>query len=158
MGQLPKRGSVEVVTETAPEAVWQLVSDPTKVGEWSHECHEAEWIDGADGAVPGARFRGRNKVRKFAWSRTNEVLAVDAPREIAWRTVPTRTMPDSTEWHIRVEPVEGGGSRIVQSFVVLKLNPIMDRLFYAMTPEHRDRTAALRDDLERLGKVAGELA
>ena len=52
-------------------------------------------------------------------------------------------MPDSTEWHIRVEPVEGGGSRIVQSFVVLKLNPIMDRLFYAMTPEHRDRTAAL---------------
>ena len=46
----------------------------------------------------------------------------------------------------------------MQSFVVLKLNPIMDRLFYAMTPEHRDRTAALRDDLERLGKVAGELA
>ena len=67
-------------------------------------------------------------------------------------------MPDSTEWHIRVEPVDGGGTRIVQSFVVLKLNPIMDRLFYAMTPEHRDRTAALRDDLERLGKVAGELA
>jgi hypothetical protein len=158
MGHLPKRGSVEVVTETAPEAVWRLVSDPTKVGEWSHECHEAEWIDGADAAAPGARFRGRNKVRRFAWSRTNEVVAVDAPREIAWRTVPTRTMPDSTEWHIRVEPVDGGGARIVQSFVVLKLNPIMDRLFYAMTPEHRDRTAALRDDLERLGKVAGELA
>ena len=105
-------------------------------------------------ALPGSEQGPRVR----AWSRTNEVLAVDAPREIAWRTVPTRTMPDSTEWHIRVEPVEGGGSRIVQSFVVLKLNPIMDRLFYAMTPEHRDRTAALRDDLERLGKVAGELA
>ena len=37
---------------------------------------------------------------------------------------------------------------------MLKLGPIMDRLFYALIPAHRDRSEALADDVRNLGDVA----
>jgi uncharacterized protein YndB with AHSA1/START domain len=153
MGTLVHSGTTEVVVDAAPEAVWALASDPTRVGEWSHECFEARWLEGATRAVPGARFQGRNKVGRVKWGRTSEIVEVDAPNEIAWRTVPTRMYPDSTEWRLRVEPCEQG-TRIVQRFEVLKLNPIMERIIYVTMPVHRDRIPALTEDLRRLGTAA----
>jgi uncharacterized protein YndB with AHSA1/START domain len=153
MGTLPRSNRVEVTTEASPEAVWAVVSDPTRVGDWSHECQTGEWIDGATAARAGARFRGRNRIDRRAWTRVNEVVSIDAPRELVWRTVPTTLFPDSTLWTITVEAVDGG-TRIVQHYEILKLNPILDRLFYLTTPKHRDRTAALTDDMRALGEVA----
>ena len=153
MGALPRSGRCEATTTASPEAVWAIVGDPTRVGEWSHECGGAEWVDGATSARPGARFRGRNRVGRSRWSRVCEVVTVDAPRELSWRTVPTRLYPDSTRWTITVEAVDSG-SRIEQRFEVLKLNPVFDRLFYLLVPAHRDRSAALRDDIARLGAAA----
>jgi hemerythrin-like domain-containing protein len=43
-----------------PEAVWAVLADVTRVGEWSHECRSVRWLDGSHGG-PGARFRGRNR-------------------------------------------------------------------------------------------------
>jgi hypothetical protein len=146
-----------VVADVAPEAVWAVVADPTRVGEWSHECRAAEWIDGATTTVPGARFRGGNRQGRTSWHRVSEVVAIDPPREIVWRTVPSRIYRDSTEWTIRVEPVADGDTsrtRLVQSFRVLQLNPVIDRVIWFAMPAHRDRTAALRSDLERLAQVA----
>jgi hypothetical protein len=40
------------------ERVWDLVSDVTRVGEFSPETFEAEWLGGASGPEVGARFRG----------------------------------------------------------------------------------------------------
>jgi hypothetical protein len=121
---------------------------------WSHECKEIELLDGATDIVPGTRFRGRNTCGRNKWSRVNEVLAVDAPNELVWRTVPSRLFADSTIWRIRVEPAEGGGTRIVQRYEVVKLNPVLDRLLYLVVPAHRDRRPALADDMRRLGEVA----
>src|ERR1700727_265994 len=52
------RGSVTVHMAASADRVWHLVSDITRVGEFSPETFEAEWLDGARGPVPGARFRG----------------------------------------------------------------------------------------------------
>ena len=38
--------------------VWDLVSDVTRIGEFSPETFEAQWLDGATGPRAGARFRG----------------------------------------------------------------------------------------------------
>lgn len=46
-----------------PEQVWQVLTDVPRIGEWSHECHTAQWLDGADQAAVGARFRGTSKAR-----------------------------------------------------------------------------------------------
>jgi Polyketide cyclase / dehydrase and lipid transport len=155
MGTLKRSGRVETVTDATPEQVWAVVADVTRVGEWSHECGGAMWVEGATSARAGARFSGANRVGRVKWSRVNEIVCVDAPRELAWRTVPTRLYPDSTEWRIRIEP-EDGKTRIVQTFDVLKLNPVMDRLIYLVTPAHRDRLPALADDVRRLGEVAAQ--
>ena len=154
MGTLPRTGRCEATTPASPEAVWAIVGDPTRVGEWSHECGAAEWVDGATAARPGARFRGRNRVGRSRWTRVNEVVTVDAPRELSWRTVPTRLYPDSTLWTITIEPT-ATGSRIVQRFEVLKINPVAERIFYLLVPPHRDRSQALQHDILRLGEAAG---
>ncbi len=153
MGTLPKTGTVEVVVDATPQQVWAVVTDVGRAGEWSHETRGGEWLDPADVCAPGARFRGRNGRRAMRWSRVCEVEEVEAPSRFGWRTIPTRVYPDSTRWRIELHPVEGG-TRVVQSFEILAIHPLADRLFYALIPAHRDRLAALRDDLRRLGEVA----
>lgn len=153
-GRLQRRGSVEAVVDASVDAVWAVVSDPTRTGEWSHEARRHEWRAGSGPATPGARFRGHNRVGPIRWTRECEVLVVDPPREIAWRTVPTRLFPDSTEWRLHVEQAGAGRTRIVQTFRVLRLHPLLDRLFWLVLPPHRNRSAALTADLERIGRLA----
>ncbi|MEP6623116.1 MAG: SRPBCC family protein, partial [Acidimicrobiia bacterium] len=54
-------GSVTIHMDASPEAIWALVSDVTRIGEYSPETFEAEWLDGATGPAVGVRFRGHVK-------------------------------------------------------------------------------------------------
>ena len=56
--RVPHSCRVEAEVAAPVEAVWQVVSDVTRTGEWSHECLGVEWLDGATRAAVGARFRG----------------------------------------------------------------------------------------------------
>jgi hypothetical protein len=155
MGTLPKSGSITFDVEATPEQIWPVLVDITRAGEWSHETQGGERLDGATAAVPGARFRGRNRNGRAKWSRVCEVLTADAPKVVSWRTIASRRYPDSTVWTYELAPIEGG-CRITQRFEVTKINPIAERLFYALIPAHRDRSAALADDIRKLGAVARE--
>src|SRR5882672_11563234 len=43
-------------------ALWEMVQDVTRIGEWSPECFTATWADGAGPqAAAGARFRAQNR-------------------------------------------------------------------------------------------------
>jgi hypothetical protein len=152
--QVQKRGRTSVVVAAAPHAVWDVVADVTRVGEWSHECVGAKWLGRARAAVPGARFRGRNRSGLFRWGRTCEIVTAE-PWELTWRMVPTILYPDSTEWTIRLEAADGG-TRIEQSFRVVKAPKLVDRLYATLVPNHRDRDEALAGDLRRLGEVAAK--
>jgi hypothetical protein len=105
-------GQFQVTVVTAPDAIWDVVRDVTRVGEWSHECVDVAWLDGATAAIPGARFRGRNKQGIFRWGRVCEIVKAE-PYELVWRTVPTALFPDSTEWKIRLERT-GNATQIEQ--------------------------------------------
>jgi hypothetical protein len=153
MGKLKWSGTVEALTDATPNQVWTIVSDITRVGEWSHECRSGAWLGDAGSAMPGARFTGRNQVGRVAWSRTCEIVAADAPHELVWRTVPSTMFPDSTEWRITIEP-HGVGARIVQTYRILKMNPVLERLVYLTTKPHRNRVPALESDVGRLGVLA----
>ncbi|MGE3287949.1 MAG: hemerythrin domain-containing protein, partial [Pseudonocardia sp.] len=155
-GRVPRSGVAEVVVDAAPDAVWAVLADVTRIGEWSHECHGAEWLDGARAPAPGVRFRGRNRARRAVrWSRVCEVLTADAPRELAWRTVGPPPLRDATEWRVRLEPA-GSGTRVRQEYRILTLPGWAERLISVMIPAHRDRTDALEADLRRLGSVAAQ--
>src|SRR5262245_9893520 len=56
-----KSGHAEAMSEAPPGAVWQIVADVTRTGQWSHECRRARWLGPAAAPAPGARFRGSNR-------------------------------------------------------------------------------------------------
>jgi len=147
------RGRTAVDVDAPIDAVWNIVRDPTRVGEWSHECVDCQWVGDSVEARPGARFRGRNKQGALRWGRLCEVVRVQ-PHELVWRTVPTRLYPDSTEWTLRLTRVNGF-TRIEQTFEVVK-GTMLEPLFATILPAHRDRAAALKQDLERIGAVASQ--
>lgn len=144
--------SVSVISDADVQAVWDVVRDVTRVGEWSHECVAVAWIGGATDAIPGARFRGRNRAGVFRWGRECEVVSAD-PFQLVWRTVPTAVYPDSSVWQISLDPVDGG-TRITQSFEVVKVPKVLGALYGLLIKAHRDRTAALAEDLHRLGRLS----
>ena len=41
--------------------VWDLVSDVTRIGEFSPETLEGRWVDGATGPAVGVKFQGHVK-------------------------------------------------------------------------------------------------
>ena len=51
------RGSVTVRIAAPAERIWSLLADVTRIGEFSPETFEAEWLGGARGPQIGARFR-----------------------------------------------------------------------------------------------------
>jgi hypothetical protein len=152
----PRRVQLEneatVTVDADIDEVWDVVRDVTRVGEWSHECVGAAWLGGATSAVPGARFRGRNRSGIFRWGRICEVVSAE-PYELVWRTVPTGLYPDSCEWRIALERL-GDGTSISQRYHALRAPKALVVLYAVAVPAHRDRRAALVADLERLGAVA----
>ena len=148
--------SVAVTVEADIDDVWDVVRDVTRVGEWSHECVGASWLGGSASPVPGARFRGRNRAGIFRWGRVCEIVSAE-PYELVWRTVPTAMYPDSSEWRIALDKIDGS-TRISQHFRVLRAPKVLSVLYALAIPAHRDRTTALTEDLQRLGTVASHAA
>lgn len=153
MYQVQKNSHVAVEVTATPEQVWRVIADVTRTGEWSHECRSVRWLS-EPGAAVGARFRGTNRVGPLRWSRNCELIVVDPPRHLAWRTVPSFGFPDATRWDLFLEPVDGG-TRITQTFEVLRAPWLADRFYAAFIRTHRDRDARLTEDLVRLGWTAG---
>ncbi len=151
--RIPRSVSVTVDVGAPPEAVWAVLADPTRVGEWSAECVRATWLPGSSAPVPGARFRGWNRSGRWRWARTCEVTEVDPGRRLAWRTLPSGPYRDRTRWQVTLTP-SGAGTRVEQRYDLTGMPVPVERLAAWLLPAHRDRTAGLRADLERLGRVA----
>ncbi len=59
------------------DALYALVSDVTRMGEWSPENVGGRWLGGATAPAVGARFRGSNRRGWRRWSTTCTVVAAD---------------------------------------------------------------------------------
>lgn len=152
--KMPRSGAVEVDSSAEPEQVWSLLTDVTRIGEWSHECRSAAWLDGASSAGLGTRFRGSNKAGIARWGRSCLITELEPPRRFSYRTYGS-LFKDSTEWTFEIEPV-AGGCRVRQSYQVLSLPAPIEWVILQMVPAHLDRSAALRADLARLVELAAE--
>lgn len=146
-----RSGTVKVEASASPEQVWEVLTDVTRVGEWSHECQGAQWLTG-EGATVGARFRGRNRAGVMRWSRACTITEVEPTKRLVYRTK-GGVFGDATEWTFDLEAT-AGGCRVVQRYKVLSLPRAVEWMILKMVPRHSDRSAALRADIERLGQVA----
>jgi hypothetical protein len=150
-------GAVDLVVPGSPAAVYAAVSDVTRIGERSSECHAAGWLPGTAAGSVGSVFRGRNRANWAArWSRRCEVVEADPGRAFAFRTLPERLDPsrrDSTTWRYDLEPADGG-TRVTHSYEItrLPLRP-MRALFGVLLPQHRDMRPQMQANLEALHRL-----
>jgi len=144
--------SVTVHMDAPPERVWELVSDVTRIGEFSPETFEAEWVDGATGPAVGAKFRGhvkRNGKGPIYWV-TCTVLVSDPGREFTFGTA-GKTEPLNV-WSYRLEP-NGNGTDVTESFTLA--NKVLLRVYWAVLGWARGPTNrnGMRTTLERIKAV-----
>ena len=122
---MPGTGAVTVHMSAPAEKIWDLVSDVTKIGRYSPETFEAEWLDGATGPAVGARFRGhvkRNGIGPVYWT-TCTVVACEPGREFAFGVGQPGKTPLNV-WGYRLEP-SGDGTDVTESFQLAD-NPFLN--------------------------------
>ena len=145
--------SHQIVIDTAPRDVYDLVADLPRMGEWSPECERVEWVEGAGIPSEGDRFIGHNRggpFKRFRWSRRGRVLTADPGREFAFVT--EEGGRESTVWRYRFEPV-GGGTQVTEAYEVRWI-PAWARIVDVPTNRHRELQEAMRHTLGRLKTVA----
>jgi hypothetical protein len=65
---MPNQISVERTIHAGAGALYDLVSDLPRMGEWSPENTGGRWVKGASGPVVGAHFKGSNRSGWHKWS------------------------------------------------------------------------------------------
>ena len=96
-----------------PKVVYDLVSDVTRMGEWSPETTSCRWVEGGGPAV-GARFRGTNKRHLARWTTTCTVTAADPGRRFAFDV---NWGPWAiSEWSYDIEPMDGAACRVTEGW------------------------------------------
>jgi Polyketide cyclase / dehydrase and lipid transport len=145
---------VLVHIDASPSEVWALVSDVTRIGEFSPETFEAEWLDGATGPRAGARFRGhvrRNGRGPVYWT-VCTVTVSDPGREFAF-TVAGPGGATVNTWRYRLDPGEGG-TDVIESFELPAI--LATRLYWAIAGRARMRTNlnGITATLEKMKAVA----
>jgi len=143
------RGSVTVPMRAAPEIVWAVVSDITRIGELSPETFEAEWADGATGPVLGAHFRGhvkRNGIGPTYWS-SCKVTACELGKEFGFAVYAGGVRANN--WHYRLV-ARDGGTEVTESFE-LGTHPVLRvYAFFFGRARRRTNERGMRQTLERI--------
>jgi uncharacterized protein YndB with AHSA1/START domain len=98
--------SVTRAVSAPAEHVWALVSDVTRMGEWSPETTAAEWLRGATGPAPAAKFRGSNRNGDKNWKSVATI--VDAVPGLAFAFRVKAMGLDVAEWRYTFEPTPSG--------------------------------------------------
>ena len=145
-------GEVTVRMEAPPEKVWALVSDVTRIGEFSPETFEAQWTRGSTGPEVGASFKGhvkRNGDGPTNWSPCQVTACV--PNELFEFSVGTDDTK-LTNWGYRLEP-DGTGTKVTEYY---RLEPVFYlRAYWLVMGRLRGRTneRGMRTTLERMKEV-----
>ena len=133
-----------------PDQAYAMVTDISRMGEWSPETYRTEWLGGATGPAVGARFRGWNKHGLLRWSTRPKVTALEPGRVFEFDTGTTRW-----RYEFRDGPDGGAGAstELVESFETRGL-PGYD---FGLRLLRRDRSLqqGMEDTLQRI-KAAAE--
>jgi hypothetical protein len=115
------RADVTLTVGMSAERLWELVTDVTRIGEWSPECTHAAWLDAdAPGPRAGARFEARNRYADgFVSSVVCVVTEAVRPVTFGWVVLDDRGDPahPGSIWRYELAPNEKPGRTLLrQSF------------------------------------------
>ncbi len=135
--------TVERTIAATPEALYEIVTDVTRIGELSPECRSAEWVGKNTEPVVGARFKGTNELGESKWSTKPKVTAVE-PGAVFEFKVPMGFGPT---WRYEFHSVPEG-TRVVESVRQDKPSPWFIRRAQRKAGVH-DRAANVTEGMER---------
>ncbi|MGW5680247.1 SRPBCC family protein [Streptomyces sp. NPDC003860] len=152
--------AAEVYVTAPPAAVYAVVSDLPRSGEWSPECVGGTWTAGRP-ATAGAVFRGENlrsadvvawaPVVRGTWFTEAEVVAAEPGVTFQWSMRDTSGRRQDSTWAYDIEPARGG-SRLVHRFRMGTATEGIRGITAEMGPDERARFFA-----EWRGKLAADL-
>lgn len=148
------QASVTVHIAAPPQQVWELISDITRMGEYSPEVFETEWLEDATGPAVGTRYRGhvkRNERGPTYWTTCEVTQCV--PGEIFEFAVMMGSRPVNT-WRYEFAPGPGGGTDVTESFRLT--GRVVPAIWYVLGGFLRQRRNErdMRRTLERVKAVA----
>ena len=134
----PHSHSESIVVAASPDTLYDLVTDISRVGEWSPACRACWWADDATGPEVGARFHGRNEGQGRTWETVSTVVTADPGREFGWIVG-----QGYVHWSYTLEPVEGA-TRLTESWEFRPAGIAMFHVKYGDKAEQaiRNRTEA----------------
>ena len=152
----PLTGEVSVRMAAPPSVVWDLVSDVTRIGEFSPETFEARWIRGATGPEVGAQFKGhvrRNGVGPTYWTLCT-VTVCEPEQQFEWAVGNDAVTANNWDYRLEPAPDANGDGTLVTEYFRLEPNLPM-RLYWLLLGQLRGRTnqQGMRTTLERMQAV-----
>ncbi len=106
------RYSESIVVARSAESLYDMVSDVTRMGEWSPVCKACWWDDG-DSLRVGAWFTGRNELPERVWETRSQVVAAERGREFTFVVGGSLV-----RWSYAFTPVDGG-TQVTESWEFL---------------------------------------
>ena len=91
-----------------------MVSDLTRMGEWSPENEGCTWLRGATGPQKGAMFRGTNRNGKKKWKTVGTIVDIEPGRLLTFRI--TAVGFKVAEWRYVFETT-ATGCRITETWI-----------------------------------------
>lgn len=152
---MAKTESVQVERQIAapPEKVWALVTDVTRMGEWSPETTSCEWVGKTTGPEIGAKFKGHNRLGSKSWTTT--CVVTDADPDTSFGFLSKIGPFDVARWLYLIEPADGG-SRVIERWTERR-NPVskwVGAKFTGVENRGEHNRPNMETTLERLAAVA----
>jgi uncharacterized protein YndB with AHSA1/START domain len=153
---MAEEASVSTRVEAPAPKVFALVSDLTRMGEWSPECVGVEWKGGATAAVPGAKFKGHNKRGARRWSTTGTIVSVKPGQEFAFDVATVFNLPVA-RWTYRVDPVGDDACTLTETWTDRRggLVNLLGMLATGVKDRKSHNTDGMKETLARI-KAAAE--
>lgn len=137
--------TASVVVRATPEAVHAIVSDVTRIPEWSPETVRTAWT-GPDGSRE--RFASWNRRRLALWKTPARVISNVPGREFGF-VVEIPGGKDWTAWTYRTEPgPETGTTLLTEEFRMCMALPFAALAYELLFLFVRDRRTDLQANLE----------
>src|SRR5438309_8006061 len=151
-------GQTRAHVNVPPEKLYDLITDVTRMGEWSPETVRCKWMGGATGPVVGAEFKGANRNKFMRWTTKPRVVVADHGREFAFVVPAIIGYKDLTRWTYRFEEATDGGTEVVESFEIMNDLPwyinFGDRHILGIKDRKADLEANMTKTLARIKAVA----
>ena len=152
-----KAFDVSIDISAPPEVVWGLVSDLSRMGEWSPECTGVKW-KGAGGPTVGNRFTGLNQNGKHRWHTGGKIVSARTGEELGWDI--SFLGFAVSNWTYHLEPTTTG-TKVTESWRerrnALLRNPFLGSLVTGVKDRAGSNKQSAEATLQNL-KVAAEKA